>query len=371
MSEKGFLGRQADSLQQVYHKHERVVGFAFFFAGILWDAFTLRRIDNLIDNLILVSYLFALTGVILLDIREKTKGLSIGRVKNPRLILRSATQFLLGALLSAYVIFYFRSLSWATHLAFWAILVLGLVINEFLTRRLSSFPAQLVLLFFCSVTMLAYLLPVGAKYMSAGLFRAAIGISLLLCFSVFIVGLRAGRVGKHWFGPTEVWVLACAAFLMDFGYSHNWIPPVPLSVQEGGVYNLVVRDGDTFRIEWDTRHRGLFSPGYARTYYHSPGEPVYCFTSVFAPTDLEERLYHVWQRYDPVSGEWVATDRIGYAMRGGRRDGYRGTSMKRNVAEGRWRVVVETEDEKILTQIPFTIVSREEEVVTWRRMEIH
>jgi len=359
------------SLNRVYHKHERVVGFSFFVTGILWDALTLRRIDNLVDNLILIGYLVALTAVILLDIRLKTRNLKIPRIQNSDLFLRGVTQFLLGALLSAYVIFYARSIAWATHFAFWIVLVLGLVVNEFLTRRLSSFTAQLLLLFFCSSTMLAYLLPVAAKFMSLGLFRSAVGISLIWCLAVFAVGFKAGRVKRRLFGPPEVWALVASGLLLDVGYRSNWIPPVPLSVQEGGVYNLVVRDGDSFRVEWETRHRGFLAPGYAKTFYRHQDEPIYCFTSVFAPTSLEERLYHVWQRFDVVSGKWISTDRIGYQMTGGRQDGYRGTSLKRNVMEGKWRVLVETEDHRILTRIPFTIVDRQEEVVTWRKAELH
>jgi len=79
---------------------------------------------------------------------------------------------------------------------------------------------------------------------------------------------------------------------------------------------------------------------------------VYCFTAVFAPTRLEETLYHVWKRKDPATGKWIEADRIGYRMTGGRKDGYRGSTCKRKLAPGEWRVVVVTKEDKIRTRIP-------------------
>ena len=367
MSIRGFAERNLKVAEATYRKNERILGLVFFLSGILWDALTLRRIDNLVDNLILIGYLLLLTSILIVDIRFKRSDAPSARLKQAGSWVRPATQFLLGALLSAFLIFYSRSISWATNFGFLLVLVVGLVFNEFLNRRLSSFPAQLTLLFFCSASMFAYLFPVAAKFMSPWLFRAALVASLALCMSVFIIGKRAGRVKHRRFGPLEIWILVLATLAMDFAYQNNWIPPVPLSVEEGGVYNLVSRNGDSFRLEWDTQHRGIFAPEYARTFFYNEGDLVYCFTSVFAPTQLKERLYHVWQRYDSSAREWISTDRIGFDMRGGRSKGYRGMTLKRKVGVGEWRVIVETGEGKILTRIPFTIVARTAELVVERR----
>jgi len=344
------------TIRDFYESHERALGLTFFAAGMLWDALTLRTIDNLLDNLILLGYLAGLTSVLLLDIRAHAGKLTLKRIEDPTAWLRGGLQFLLGALLSAFVIFYSRSITWSTHLAFWLVLVCGAVMNEFLTRRLSSFPAQLALLFLCGSTMLAWLLPVMTGEMSLRMFRMALGISLILTAVVYLYGLRMGRVRPNRWGPTEVWVILPLFLLLDVGYRANWIPPVPLSAQQGGIYNQVEREGDAFRLTWSTRQRGFLSPDYARTVYWTPGEPVYCFTAVFAPTKLSKQIVHEWQRFDLTSGEWLTTDRIDYRMNGGREDGYRGTTFKRNVSPGAWRVLVKTEEGKMLTRIPFSVV---------------
>ncbi len=367
MSIRGFSERNLKVAGATYRKNERILGLVFFFSGILWDALTLRRIDNLVDNVILIGYLLLLTSVLIVDIRFKGSDAPSARLKRAGSWVRPAIQFLLGALLSAFLIFYSRSITWTSHFGFLFVLVVGLVFNEFLNRRISSFPAQLTLLFFCSASLFAFLFPVAAKFMSPWLFRAALVASLALCMTVFTIGKRAGRVKHRRFGPLEIWILVFATLTMDFAYQNNWIPPVPLSVEEGGVYNLVSRNGDSFQLEWDTQHRGLFAPEYARTFLYNEGDPVYCFTSVFAPTQLKERLFHVWQRYDSSAREWISTDRIGFDMRGGRSEGYRGMTLKRKVGVGEWRVLVETGEGKILTRIPFTIVGRTAGLVVERR----
>ena len=343
-------------IQRFYEEHERALGLTFFLAGIVWDALTLRTIDNPVDNLILIGYLLALTAVIVLDIRAHTGQLSWKRIEDPQAWLRAGMQFLLGALLSAFVVFYSRSITWSAHLAFWLILVVGAVLNEFLTRRLSSFPAQLAFLFICASTMLAWLLPVITGEMSQRMFRLALAGSVALTAGVFLYGRIKGRVRGSMAGPVEVWIVVGLLILMDVGYRANWIPPVPLSVQEGGVYNQVSRQDDSFLLEWKTKQRGLLSPDYARTLYWEPGEAIYGFTAVFAPTRLEKTVVHEWQRWDEEDQTWMTTDRIDYRMNGGREDGYRGTSFKRNVNLGRWRIVVRTEEGKVLTKIPFDIV---------------
>lgn len=345
-----------DSVKSFYEAHERALGVTFFAAGMVWDALTLRTIDNLVDNLILLGYLGALTTVLVLDIRAHAGKLTLKRIEDPTAWLRAAVQFLLGALLSAFVIFYSRSITWSTHLAFWLILVSGAILNEFLTRRLSSFPAQLALLFLCGSTMLAWLLPVLSGEMSHRMFRLALGISFILTAAVYWYGRKLGRTKASKWGPVEGWVIAILLSLLDVGYSANWIPPVPLSVQQGGIYNQVDREGDVFDLTWQTKTVGLMAPDYARTVYWSPGQAVYCFTAVFAPTRMSKQVIHEWQRYDAGSDTWLTTDRIEYRMNGGRKEGYRGTTFKRNMMPGAWRVLVKTEEGKMLTRIPFDVV---------------
>ena len=83
---------------------------------------------------------------------------------------------------------------------------------------------------------------------------------------------------------------------------------------------------------------------------------VYCFAAVFAPTRLHTKIYHHWRVYDEDERAWVSTDRIGYAVEGGRHRGYRGYTFKRRVRPGAWRVDVETEAGRVIGRIRFDVV---------------
>ena len=99
---KGFL----DDVLARYRQHERLAGWLFFISGIVWDALTLRRIDNWLDNAILLSYLVLLLFIVVSDILVKSDRYHGERLDKIKPWLTPITQFLLGALLSAIVVFY-------------------------------------------------------------------------------------------------------------------------------------------------------------------------------------------------------------------------------------------------------------------------
>jgi len=70
---------------------------------------------------------------------------------------------------------------------------------------------------------------------------------------------------------------------------------------------------------------------------------------------LRTALFHHWQRYDEKRREWVPTDRIGYAISGGREGGYRGYTYKQALSPGEWRVDVETAEGRVLGRVPFQV----------------
>jgi hypothetical protein len=139
-------------------------------------------------------------------------------------------------------------------------------------------------------------------------------------------------------------------------YVNHWIPPVPLALREGGVYNEVRRDGNAFVLRYEEPPWTQFGTSGSDPFHYVPGDTVHCFAAVFAPTSLETQVYHRWQHYSAEDDAWVDTDRIGYKVVGGRHGGYRGVTFKRHVHPGRWRVIVETADRRPLGRIHFRVV---------------
>mgnify|MGYP002629133487 CR=1 FL=1 len=365
MTNFSFVSGFKQNILEHYQKNERLFGWFFFLGGIVWDALTLRRIDNFLDNAILLAYLVILTFVVVSDILIKAN-LFHGKWEDKlKPWLTPITQFLLGALLSAIVIFYARSVAWASHLGFWALLVVSLVANEFLHRRFNSLTMMLIMLSGCSTFIFAWLFPVLAGSMSPWLFRLATVSGLTLSAGVLYLALRIGQAKIYSWGSVEIWSLGLLTILLNVGYEKDWIPPVPMSVTSGGVYQRADKVGETYELEYLSTSRFEFMSSYGKTFYYESGDTVSCFTSIFAPTDMNERIFHVWERYDAATGAWKATDRIGFTVSGGRDNGYRGLTRKSNVTIGPWRIVVETARGKILSRIPFVVVPKPDEDVRW------
>ncbi len=153
--------------------------------------------------------------------------------------------------------------------------------------------------------------------------------------------------------------LASICFLglvLNFFYLTNLIPPVPIAMKFGGVYHNVYRDGEAYQLWYETPPWYRFWSRTSDPFHYREGEAVYCFAAVFAPTDLEQKVYHKWEYLDGSSGEWVQTDRIGYEVVGGRDGGFRGFTVKREIQPGEWRVRVEDERGLVLGKISFEVI---------------
>lgn len=344
-----------NKLQTLYRRYERLVPPASFIGGFLYDTYALKRIDQWFDNLQLLAYLL-ISGVAIVLIGRVERG----HTKRPLFTdhlewFVIALHFCMGSLFSAYTIFYFRSAAVDQAYIFVGLLLVILIMNELVRRRLSKLKLLGVLHFFCGFAFFTFFLPIMTRSMGFFTFLTggliSLGLTLLVWQAVF-----AGHMQDMWrekntvIGP-QVGLL----FLMIFLYAMNWIPPVPLSVSEIGIYRSVkkLKDGQyEVRYRKPTRWEPIRRDD--RKFEYTVGDPIYCFTSIFAPTAMKQRVFHRWQ-WKNKQGEWVTTDKIGYSLVGGRDGGWRGYTMKQMVGPGAWRIDVETEDGRIIGRIPLTI----------------
>jgi hypothetical protein len=134
------------------------------------------------------------------------------------------------------------------------------------------------------------------------------------------------------------------------------IPPVPLSVTDRVVAHSLERQDDGYHLFVD---RG----GWMRSLTFRPprirwteGEPVVVFTAVFTPRGTALQVAHRWQKRDG-QGAWVDTEPrpIEVSVLGGRGGGFRTYTRKRRVHPGAWRVLVETDDERVIGTVRFDV----------------
>ena len=124
--------------QSFLKRNKKYLPLVFFLGGFGWDSLTLTRIDRMLDNVILLVYLL-MVGVCILVIQFVQNGL----IQKQKILKYQewyplALQFFLGGLFSGYVVFYFQSAALTKSWIFFGLLVVLLVANEFLEKRLKN-----------------------------------------------------------------------------------------------------------------------------------------------------------------------------------------------------------------------------------------
>lgn len=338
-----------------YGRYNKYVPVLFFFGGFTWDSLTLTRIDRISDNLILLGYLTLLGAMIVL-----VNSMEIDAIKNSLLVKYKewyplGIQFFLGGLFSSYVVFYFQSASFTKTLLFLGLLVLLLIANEFLERRLTNLYLQASLFFLSSFSFFTFFLPVITKRMTTFIFILGGFLSLGITIGmVSLIHKKLASMNRAKFLKVTVLVVS-VYLLLNFFYVENLIPPVPISLKSGAIYHNVSRSGELYKLKFQKPKWYQFWKNSDDPFFYSEGDTVYCFTAIFAPTALQKNVYHVWQQYYANRKGWLITDRLGFEITGGRKGGWRGYTYKRNILPGKWRVDLVTEEGLIIGRLNFDI----------------
>jgi MFS family permease len=345
---------------QILKQHARKLAdylpVIFFFGGFVWDALTIGRNVVPSDLAIFSAYLFGAAVILYLigrpvdetaeaSTKPQARILSLlKKLHTPRLPY-FLLQFLFGSLFSALFILYFKSSShW---LAWLTSLVLGilLVANEFLESEYKRFTLSWALFGFCAMLLFNFALPFMLGSIHAIWFYSSTLLGAALAFWLY------KKTPQHYGTITPVGIIAV---LLMFAYAADMIPPVPLVKRDVAVaYDLSKVNGN-YLLKQQASSWWVFWRNSSNDLELLPGQRVYCFSSVFAPPGLQTKLYHRWQDYNKKSG-WTTQSRAGFSISGGRYDGFRGYTYKSNLAEGDWRVSVETENEKTITVYPFSV----------------
>lgn len=328
----------------------------FFFAGFIWDALTIGRNVMPSDLAIFGGYLFGAALILYLigrpvdetaetSSKPQARILSVlKKLHTPRLPY-FLLQFLFGSLFSALFILYFKSSShW---LAWLTSLVLGvlLVANEFLESEYKRFTLSWAMFGLCAMLLFNFALPFILGSIHAIWFYLSTLLGAGLAYWLY------KKTPQHYGSIKPVGIIAA---LLMFAYAADMIPPVPLVKRDVAVaYDLSKVNGN-YLLKQQASSWWVFWRKTSNDLELVPGQRVYCFSSVFAPPGLQARLIHRWQYYDKKSG-WTTQSKTGFSMAGGRYDGFRGYTYKSNLAEGDWRVSVETENEKTITVYPFSV----------------
>lgn len=346
-------------------------------AGFGFDNYFFGRVDHPRTQLVLAGYIcMAIVSVVFMhfiqsrsddDDLEKIRPGTIGSIvfieshsdsdglKKIRPIVIGATQFALGALMSAFLVFYGRSAVFAVSWPF--LIVMGAIFigNEVFKKYHDRLVFTCTLLFFALFSYTIFVVPIFTGVMGKTMFLVSGAIAVagfvLVVMTLSFVG--PARIRKSWLGIAAG--AAAVLAILNVSYFTNILPPLPLALSNAGVFHSVSRDGAVYRAVGESRN-WISVPWLEPTLHVNPGESLSVYSAVFAPIQLQTRILHVWQHYDDKSQDWKTVAVVSYRITGGRDGGYRGYSVKSMPAKGRWRVNIQTADGRLIGRVAFSVV---------------
>ena len=137
-------------------------------------------------------------------------------------------------------------------------------------------------------------------------------------------------------------------------YFAGWIPPVPLSAKEQGIFYFVEKQNGKYLLSQEKSWWNSVTPG--EEFKARPGDKIYYYMQIYSPARFADQVYVRWLFKDPVHG-WQKTDRIPLSITGGREEGFRASTTKSNYQPGQWRVQVETNMGHEIARKDFEVVT--------------
>ncbi|MBX2987725.1 MAG: DUF2914 domain-containing protein [Bdellovibrionaceae bacterium] len=342
-----------ERLTAYYEKHELKADIGFFLGGFLVDVFTLADIDDPFSIAQQVIYLTLVGAILHYDFLQARGLLKIperwSRAWNFRHL---ALHFLLGSLLSIYSLFFLKSSSFFSSIGF-VLILMGLMIANEMKSMQKHADIKIGLYVICVFSFFSMLFPVLLGFVGRLPFTLSVATTLLMIYGAYRLLLRrihdAPSLRRHLVAPGGA---VMGLFLLF--YLIGWIPPVPLSVQNMGIYHHIEKIDGNYVLSHEKPSWKFWQNG-DQDFYAEPGDKIYFFARIFSPGRFDDSVILHWSYKDPRAG-WKSTDRVAMRVTGGRRNGYRGFSVKQNYAPGSWRVSVETTDAREIGRLYFNVI---------------
>lgn len=340
-------------LLEFYEKNELKVDIAFFLGGFFFDIFTLSDVDDLWAIAQQVAYLLILGSILYFDFLGSHGFFQIPkRLEKIWNYRQLGFHFLLGSLLSVYSLFFLKSASLFSSVVFVALMMGLMVANELKRVQSGGINIKIGLYVICLFCFFSMLVPVILGFVGLVPFTISLILTGGVLYGVFVLlrrKIQDQKILQRYLIAPGGTVLA----LFFVFYMIGWIPPVPLSIQNMGIYHMIEKVDGNYVVSSETPWWKFWSRG-DQDFIAEPQDKIYFFAEIFSPARFSDSVVLHWYFKDPRSG-WQTTDRIPMAISGGRKNGYRGFAAKQNYSEGRWRISVETTDGREIGRIYFDV----------------
>ncbi len=335
-------------------RNERHLGAVVFVFGFVTDLFAFTLLPVAVVNIAFLGYLF-LAGAFTLG-SHYFSGARTHVVMWRRtlaVVFPLGAQYAIGSLLSGCLIFYTKSSTVLVSWPFLLILALVFIGNEYFRTYHKHLAFQATLFFFALYAYAIFAVPLVFGELGPVVFLTSTVVSLF-AFALFL--LLLARIHRPGFTRSLRYVVMGTAGIvlaMNICYFTGLIPPIPLTLPHAGIYHSVEHRNGQYHLTsepvrpwWDIRPQVI---------HHTPGAPLYAFSSVSAPIQFGTSVTHIWERYDERNTRWVTYNRIAFPISGGRDAGYRGYSLASNPEAGKWRVTIQAANRQVIGRIYFTV----------------
>lgn len=343
-------------LRNWYARFERPISSLSLVSGFVFDALTLTRVDRFWENLWVGAHLFIVAGCIVWIHTLENEG---GDEKNPARVhfwLVNVLQFFFGGLLSTFLVFYFRSSDIAVSWPFILILTIAFVANERLKNHFARLTFQVSLFFLSLFSFAIFIIPVLIHKIGRDVFVWSGVISIVL-IAIFLFILFCAHRKKYQESAFRVYLSVIGIFvLINSLYFAHFLPPIPLSLKDAGIYHSLERNSNGNYI---AGYENIGWRGFITLYptFHSRvNEKIYAYSAVFSPSSLNTTIIHEWQYFDTQSKKWETSSTVALPVIGGRERGFRTFSTNSDLKAGQWRVNVKTSTNEVIGRIRFTII---------------
>lgn len=344
----------------LYAKYENRITPAAFFVGFIVDNLTLRRIDLWFQNAIWIAYLALAAGSIAFINIHDAKRFGGQRTEKCARFMPYVMQFVFGGLFSAFLVFYSRSSSFLASWPFLLFLAALFIGNEILKKHYARFAFHTSVFFIALFSYSVFALPVLFGKMGASIFVlsgiAALATTGILLYALYRIAPEKLKKNRH----PLILSIGSIYLLFHIFYFTDIIPPIPLALKESGIYHSLERvsiGGYIYKVASEPSKRYILFKRHSGIFHWIPGEKIYSYSAVFAPTKLDTTILHRWSYFNKEKNGWIEMSRLSFSVIGGRDGGYRGYTFKQDIRPGKWRVDVITQDGKVLGRRTFKVVA--------------
>lgn len=340
------MKQRLSKLKTFLKTHERILLPTTMLVGFIVDWFTLNRADQIFDNVILLTHLLIIGGSIFVLFVK------------PKPFIPYLMQYSFGNLFSGMIALYIKSGTLLTSFPFFLTLLVLLISNEFIHKKWPWLTIQISLFFVALLSYTTVITPVLFREINTFIFILGTIFALIIIglYIILLTKVLPDVFEKH--RKNIIRSLTIIFISFNILYFVNVIPPVPLSLKDGGIFHSVSRNASGDYIALGERQE-WYRPfkDYNSTFNHIPGESVYAFSSIFVPIKITETIYHKWYSFDSAKSRWTLETSVPIQISGGRDEGYRGWSQKSSITPGLWRVDVTNTKGQIIARLKFKVVS--------------